>query len=91
MSKLENTLKTLQLIVANEKIQSCELAEAVGVTERQIREYLTCLKAAGINIKPIHGPNGGHYLHSITCPLCNKLINKDTSLVIKNEDKSIVK
>ncbi|MCH1959924.1 helix-turn-helix transcriptional regulator [Romboutsia hominis] len=62
MSKFSNLLRLLTLLKSNKRMKRKDIAEALGVSERMVRKYITDLIDANINIESIAGPNGGYEL-----------------------------
>lgn len=70
MSKLDNSLILLRILLERDIVSSKELSTRLNVTDRQLRIYITSLKQAGFNINSKTGVNGGYYLTTDKCPLC---------------------
>lgn len=62
MSKFSNLLRLLILLKSKKHMKTKELAEALGVSERIIRKYISDLAEADINVESIPGPTGGFEL-----------------------------
>lgn len=62
MSKFSNLLRLITLLKSNKRIKRKEIAEALGVSERMVRKYITDLQEANITIESVPGPNGGYEL-----------------------------
>ncbi len=84
MSKLSNTIMLLRLLQNGKKYSIKELAEAIEVSPRMIREYKNELECAGIFIESIRGPYGGYYLNqNIKLP---ENSNKPKSIPLENKE-----
>ena len=62
MSKFSNLLRLITLLKSNKRIKRKEIADALGVSERMVRKYISDLQEANITIESIPGPNGGYEL-----------------------------
>jgi len=62
MSKFSNLLRLLILLKSRKRIKTKELADALGVSERMIRKYMSDLAEANVNVESIPGPTGGFEL-----------------------------
>ncbi|MBU3191745.1 transcriptional regulator [Clostridium bowmanii] len=62
MSKFSNLLRLLILLKSKKRMKTKELAEALGVSERMIRKYMTDLSEANVNVESVPGPTGGYEL-----------------------------
>lgn len=62
MSKFSNLLRLLMILKSKGRVKSKELADALGVSERMIRKYISDLYEAGMVIESIPGPTGGYEL-----------------------------
>lgn len=62
MSKFSNLLKLLMILKSKGRVKSKELADALGVSERMIRKYISDLYESGIVIESVPGPTGGYEL-----------------------------
>lgn len=83
MSKFSNLLKLITLLKSNKRIKRKEIADALGVSERMVRKYISDLQEANITIESIPGPNGGYELKGH-----NYLLNLNTD---NEEVKSLEK
>ena len=83
MSKFSNLLKLITLLKSNKRIKRKEIADALGVSERMVRKYISDLQEANITIESIPGPNGGYELKGH-----NYLLNLNTD---NQEVKSLEK
>lgn len=75
MSKLDNSLKLLKILMEHDIVSSKALVDKLNVTDRQLRSYIISLKNAGFDIGSKSGLNGGYFISSDKCPLCYKKIN----------------
>lgn len=62
MSKFSNLLRLLMILKSKGRVKSKELADALGVSERMIRKYISDLYDSGIVIESVSGPTGGYEL-----------------------------
>ena len=62
IGKLENTLKMAILLQSRGTMKGYELAQELGVTERQILTYKNALEEAGTMINSTQGIYGGYTL-----------------------------
>ena len=83
MSKFSNLLRLITLLKSNKRIKRKEIADALGVSERMVRKYISDLQEANITIESIPGPNGGYELKGH-----NYLLNLNTD---NEEVKSLEK
>ena len=83
MSKFSNLLRLITLLKSNKRIKRKDIAEALGVSERMVRKYISDLQEANITIDSIPGPNGGYELKGH-----NYLLNLNTD---NQEVKSLEK
>ena len=83
MSKFSNLLKLITLLKSNKRIKRKEIADALGVSERMVRKYISDLQEANITIESIPGPSGGYELKGH-----NYLLNLNTD---NEEVKSLEK
>jgi predicted DNA-binding transcriptional regulator YafY len=60
MSKFSNLISLLTLLKSRKRMKTKELAEALGVSERMIRKYISDLEEANINVQSVPGPSGGY-------------------------------
>lgn len=66
MSQLTNSLKLIHLLRKNKIMQSIDLAEQIGCTQRMIREYVRVInKETDVNILSKTGANGGYCLEDV--------------------------
>ena len=85
MSKFSNLLKLITLLKSNKRIKRKEIADALGVSERMVRKYISDLQEANITIESIPGPNGGYELKGH-----NYLLNLNTDYeVVKSLEKAL--
>ncbi len=69
-SSITNAYTVLRLLKENGRIKAGELADIIGVDERQIIRYISSLRAAGFDIKSSTGIHGGYHIEK--CPFCGK-------------------
>jgi predicted DNA-binding transcriptional regulator YafY len=62
MSKFSNLLRLLILLKSKKRMKTKEIANALGVSERMIRKYMSDLAEANVNVESIPGPTGGYEL-----------------------------
>lgn len=62
MSKFSNLLRLLMILKSKGRVKSKDLSDALGVSERMIRKYISDLYEAGIIIESVTGPTGGYEL-----------------------------
>lgn len=62
MSKFSNLLRLLILLKSRKRVKTKELADALSVSERMIRKYMSDLAEANVNVESIPGPTGGFEL-----------------------------
>jgi len=85
MSKFSNLLRVITLLKSNKRIKRKEIADALGVSERMVRKYISDLQEANITIESIPGPNGGYELKGH-----NYLLNLNTdNQEIKSLEKAL--
>lgn len=65
MSKITNTIKTLNLLRENRKMKTTELAATLHVEQRMARVYIDELREIGYDISSKPGANGGYVLHDV--------------------------
>lgn len=66
MNKLKYPLLILNLLRNNERITSQEIADELGITQRQVFRYIKELKEFGYDIEGLMGKyNSGYVLHDI--------------------------
>lgn len=68
MGKIDNAFKIIMLLRKNEILKAGEISDRLGISERQIKEYIHQLRLAGIDIKARTGITGGYYIDK--CPFC---------------------
>ena len=87
MSKFSNLLKLITLLKSNKRIKRKEIADALGVSERMVRKYISDLQEANITIESIPGPSGGYELKGH-----NYLLNLNTdNQEVKSLEKALEK
>lgn len=62
MSKFSNLLRLLIILKSRKRVKTKELADALSVSERMIRKYMSDLAEANVNVESIPGPTGGFEL-----------------------------
>ncbi|MFT5874138.1 MAG: putative DNA-binding transcriptional regulator YafY [Clostridium sp.] len=62
MSKFSNLLRLLILLKSRKRVKTKELADALSVSERMIRKYMSDLAEANVNVESISGSTGGFEL-----------------------------
>lgn len=82
MSKFSNLISLLILLKSRKRMKTKELAEALGVSERMIRKYMTDLEEANINVQSVPGPTGGYELRGYDY-LMNLDIKKEEAVALE--------
>lgn len=70
-NKVKHSLLILKLIMEHGVIKSHEISRILDISERQILKYVIDLRECGFDIQSKTGVNGGYFLVTCKCPLCN--------------------
>ncbi|MFL8710804.1 helix-turn-helix transcriptional regulator [Clostridioides sp. GD02377] len=74
MGKIDNALKIIMVLKDNKILKAREIANELNISERQVKEYMSQLRRAGIDVKSKPGNAGGYYIEQ--CPFCARLKNR---------------
>lgn len=88
MSKFSNLLRLLILLKSKKRMKTKELADALGVSERMVRKYMTDLAEANINVESISGPTGGYELKGYDY-LLNLNLKKEEAVALELATKQL--
>lgn len=62
MSKFSKLLQMILILKSRGRLKGKEIAEAIDISERMVRKYISDLIEAGINVQSVPGPTGGYEL-----------------------------
>ncbi|XKK18649.1 WYL domain-containing protein [Bacillus sp. A17A.1] len=91
MSKLSKALRMIELLHARGKMKSSELAEALKIDARTVRDYKKDIEDADINIKSERGRYGGYYISNTALFPIKNLSSKELKALTFSVEQLVAK
>ncbi|KAB2392519.1 helix-turn-helix transcriptional regulator [Bacillus cereus] len=91
MSKLSKVLRMIELLHARGKMKSSELAEALKIDARTVRDYKKDIEDADINIKSERGRYGGYYISNTALFPIKNLSSKELKALTFSVEQLVAK